>query len=80
MTAATGGTVRYHAGPEDLSRLGAHAPPPDFSSTYPRHALDTAEEAFEAGDLAETEPIYARLVPKATAAAVLTSCALAVAS
>ena len=41
-----------------------HAPPLDLSSTYPLHDLDAAEEAFEAfehGELAEAEPIYARL-------------------
>jgi methionine-gamma-lyase len=64
MIAATSGTVCCHAGREDLTRLGVHAPPLDLSSTYPLHDLDAAEEAFEAfeqGDLAETEPIYARL-------------------
>jgi methionine-gamma-lyase len=64
MTGATSGTLCCHAGREDLIRLGVHAPPLDLSSTYPLHDLDRAEaafEAFERGDLAPEEPIYARL-------------------
>jgi methionine-gamma-lyase len=64
MTGMTNGTLSCHAGREDLTRLGVHAPPLDLSSTYPLHDLDAAEKAFEAfehGELAETEPIYARL-------------------
>ena len=64
MAGATTGTVCCHAGREDLTRLGVHAPPLDLSSTYPLHDLDAAEaafEAFERGELAEAEPIYARL-------------------
>ena len=60
----TSGTACCHAGREDLARLGVHAPPLDLSSTYPLHDLDAAEAAFEAfehGDISETEPIYARL-------------------
>jgi cystathionine beta-lyase/cystathionine gamma-synthase len=47
-----------------LTRLGVHAPPLDLSSTYPLHDLGAAEaafEAFERGELAPEEPIYARL-------------------
>lgn len=57
-------TLCSHAGRADLARLGVHAPPLDLSSTYPLHDLDAAEaafEAFERGELAEREPIYARL-------------------
>jgi methionine-gamma-lyase len=64
MTAEMRGTACCHAGRDDLARLGVHAPPLDLSSTYPLHDLDSAEEAFEAferGELAEDEPIYARL-------------------
>jgi methionine-gamma-lyase len=64
MAGATSSTLCCHAGREDLTRLGVHAPPLDLSSTYPLHELDAAEaafEAFERGDVAEEEPIYARL-------------------
>lgn len=64
MAGVTSGTLCCHAGREDLTRLGVHAPPLDLSSTYPLHDLDAAEaafEAFERGELAEQEPIYARL-------------------
>ena len=64
VTSGTSGTLCCHAGREDLVRLGVHAPPLDLSSTYPLHDLDAAEaafEAFERGEVAEDEPIYARL-------------------
>ena len=64
MAGATSGTLCCHAGRDDLTRLGVHAPPLDLSSTYPLHDLDAAEaafEAFERGELAEEEPIYSRL-------------------
>jgi methionine-gamma-lyase len=64
MAGGTKGTLCCHAGREDLTRLGVHAPPLDLSSTYPLHDLDAAEaafEAFERGELAPDEPIYARL-------------------
>ena len=48
MACATSGTLSCHAGREDLTRLGVHAPPLDLSSTYPLHDLDSAEAAFEA--------------------------------
>ena len=64
MAGRSTGTLCCHAGREDLSRLGVHAPPLDLSSTYPLHDLDAAEAAFaafERGELATEEPIYARL-------------------
>jgi methionine-gamma-lyase len=57
-------TACCHAGRDDFGSLGVHAPPLDLSSTYPLHDLDAAEvafDAFERGDVAEDEPIYARL-------------------
>jgi methionine-gamma-lyase len=62
--ASNSATLCCHAGREDLARLGVHAPPLDLSSTYPLHDLEAAEKAFDAferGDVAEGEPIYARL-------------------
>lgn len=58
-------TLACHAGREDFSELTVHAPPLDFSSTYPLRDLDEATAAFDA--LAEgaaptgTNPVYARL-------------------
>ena len=58
-------TMACHAGRGDFSSLTVHAPPLDFSSTYPLHDLDKAVAAFDA--LAEgevpvgTNPVYARL-------------------
>jgi methionine-gamma-lyase len=63
-SAAARETQCCHAGREDLTRLGVHAPPLDLSSTYPLQDLDAAEaafQAFERGEVAEDEPIYARL-------------------
>lgn len=53
-----------HAGREEFARLGVHAPPLDLSSTFPLHDLDAAEaafDAFERGDVVDSEPIYGRL-------------------
>lgn len=58
-------TLACHAGREDFSELTVHAPPLDFSSTYPLRDLDEATAAFDA--LTEgaapmgTNPVYARL-------------------
>ena len=58
-------TLACHAGRDDFAALTVHAPPLDFSSTYPLHDLDEAVAAFDAladGDApAGTNPVYARL-------------------
>lgn len=57
-------TLAVHAGRADLRELGVHAPPLDFSTTYPLRDLDAAGESLE--ELAEGgqplgSPVYARL-------------------
>ncbi|MGW2551833.1 trans-sulfuration enzyme family protein [Streptomyces sp. NPDC001635] len=58
-------TEAVHAGREDLAELGLHAPPLDFSTTYPSH--DSRDEAARidvfAADGAEPDgpPVYGRL-------------------
>ena len=57
-------TRAVHAGRDDLTELGVHAPPIDLSSTYP--AIDSGAEAqrmelFAAGELPPGSPIYSRL-------------------
>lgn len=58
-------TEAVHAGREDLAELGLHAPPLDFSTTYPSH--DSRDEAARidafAADGAELDgpPVYGRL-------------------
>ena len=58
-------TIACHAGRADFSSLTVHAPPLDFSSTYPLHDLDEAVAAFDAlaaGDAPTgTNPVYGRL-------------------
>lgn len=58
-------TLACHAGREDFARLEVHAPPIDFSSTYPIPDLDEAARVFEAFAQGEcppgANPIYARL-------------------
>jgi methionine-gamma-lyase len=58
-------TLVCHAGRDDFAALTVHAPPLDFSSTYPLHDLDEAVAAFDALASGEapvgTNPVYARL-------------------
>ncbi|HCR49631.1 MAG TPA: PLP-dependent aspartate aminotransferase family protein [Rhodothermales bacterium] len=57
-------TLSVHAGRTAFRALGVHAPPLDFSTTYPIHDLDGATaslDAFVQGHLVPEEPIYARL-------------------
>jgi len=57
-------TLAVHAGREDLAALGVHAPPVDFSTTYPFEDLDAAVESLAeltAGGAGAANPVYARL-------------------
>ncbi len=57
-------TLAVHAGREDFSRIGVHAPPIDLSTTYPTPdlAIGTASfDALVAGEASAENPIYARL-------------------
>ena len=57
-------TIAVHAGRHDFGALGVHAPPIDFSSTYPVPDLDeavTALDALAAGEAEAGNPVYARL-------------------
>lgn len=57
-------TLAVHAGRDDFSRLGVHAPPIDLSTTYPVADLGEGTESFDAlvgGAAAAANPIYARL-------------------
>ncbi|MFM6987807.1 MAG: trans-sulfuration enzyme family protein [Arenimonas sp.] len=57
-------TLSVHAGREDLSRLGVHAPPIDLSTTYPTPDLGIGTASFDAlvaGEASAANPIYARL-------------------
>lgn len=58
-------TRAVHAGRQDFMKLGVHAPPLDFSSTYPTPDLDVAARSFDSlvsGDLPiEGNFIYQRL-------------------
>ncbi|MDP7559134.1 MAG: PLP-dependent transferase, partial [Planctomycetota bacterium] len=57
-------TQSVHAGREDLSELGVHAPPLDYSSTYPIHDLEqgmASIDAFVKGEARAKNPIYSRL-------------------
>lgn len=61
---ASNHTLAVHAGREDLSRLGVHAPPIDLSSTYPFGDLGEAIDSLEAwmdGRGEARNPIYSRL-------------------
>lgn len=57
-------TRAVHAGREDFSELGVHAPPIDLSTTYPIRDLDQGTASFDAlasGAAEAPNPIYARL-------------------
>jgi cystathionine beta-lyase/cystathionine gamma-synthase len=57
-------TQEVHAGREDLTALGVHAPPLDLSTTYPLPdaAQGTAAiDALASGQLPTGSPVYARL-------------------
>lgn len=57
-------TLAVHAGREDFSALGVHAPPLDFSTTYPLGDLDAATASFDrlaSGAAEAPNSIYARL-------------------
>ncbi len=58
-------TRAVHAGRQDFMKLGVHAPPLDFSSTYPAPDLDLAARSFDSlvsGDLPiDGSFIYQRL-------------------
>lgn len=57
-------TRAVHAGREDFSELGVHAPPIDLSTTYPVRDLDEGTASFDAlvsGQAEAPNPIYARL-------------------
>lgn len=57
-------TRAVHAGREDFSELGVHAPPIDLSTTYPIRDLEEGTASFDAlvaGEAEAPNPIYARL-------------------
>ncbi|MHB1095463.1 MAG: trans-sulfuration enzyme family protein [Gemmatimonadaceae bacterium] len=58
-------TRAVHAGRQDFMKLGVHAPPLDFSSTYPTPDLDVAARSFDSlvsGDLpVDGSFVYQRL-------------------
>src|SRR5690606_4884923 len=57
-------TTAVHAGREDFTELGVHAPPMDLSTTYPVRDLAEGGESFSAlvgGQAEAANPIYARL-------------------
>jgi len=58
-------TRAVHAGREDFTDLGVHAPPIDLSSTYPLRDLDRATDSLDAMAHGQRprhdEPVYARL-------------------
>ncbi len=57
-------TLGVHAGREDFSELGVHAPPLDLSTTYPVRDLEQGTASFDAlvgGAASAPNPIYARL-------------------
>ncbi|HEY5490120.1 MAG TPA: PLP-dependent transferase, partial [Gemmatimonadaceae bacterium] len=57
-------TRAVHAGREDFAELGVHAPPLDFSSTYPTPDLDAAARSFDSlvmGDAPQGSFVYQRL-------------------
>lgn len=57
-------TLGVHAGREDFSELGVHAPPLDLSTTYPVRDLAEGTASFDAlvgGAASAANPIYARL-------------------
>jgi len=57
-------TQAVHGGREDFRDLGVHAPPLDFSTTYPVPNLASARDSIDAlasGKARAASPIYARL-------------------
>jgi len=57
-------TLGVHAGRDDFSELGVHAPPLDLSTTYPVRDLERGTASFDAlvgGAATAANPIYARL-------------------
>lgn len=58
-------TIAVHAGREDLTKLGVHAVPLDFSTTYPISTLDaggvTMDRALEGNEPLGHELIYRRI-------------------
>ena len=58
-------TLAVHAGREDLREIGVHAPPLDFSTTYPFASLDGAvaslDAMMEGRDPTDGGPVYSRL-------------------
>lgn len=57
-------TCVVHAGREDFSQLGVHAPPIDLSTTYPVPDLGMGTASFDAlvsGEATAANPVYARL-------------------
>lgn len=63
-------TRSVHAGRDDLTRLGVHAPPLDRSTTYPLTDLAAAGEALQAfaeGAATASSPVYSRLHNPTTA-------------
>ncbi len=57
-------TTAVHAGREDFAGLTVHAPPLDFSSTYPIYDLGEAQDAVDAlarGEAEAANPVYGRL-------------------
>lgn len=57
-------TRAVHAGRGDFIELGVHAPPLDFSSTYPTPDLDVAADSFDSlvmGDAPRGNFVYQRL-------------------
>jgi methionine-gamma-lyase len=58
-------TLAVHAGRDDLTDLGVHAPPLDLSSTNPLPDIDTGGESYESmatgGHPTEGGAVYARL-------------------
>jgi len=57
-------TLAVHAGREDFTELGVHAPPIDLSTTYPLKNLDSGIASLDAlieGERSAENPIYARL-------------------
>lgn len=63
-------TRSVHAGREDLTRLGVHAPPLDRSTTYPMTDLAAGGDALQAfadGAATASTPVYSRLHNPTTA-------------
>ena len=59
-------TIAVHAGRDDLRALGVHAPPLDFSTTYPFESLEDAVGSLDAmmagrGPTAAGGAVYSRL-------------------